>query len=506
MSTFTERIPAPAAADIAVPPRRVRSILRILVMATFVVILNETIMVNAIPRLMQEFAVPAGTAQWLSTAFMLTMAAVIPASGWFLQRVTTRWAFGLALGLFSTGTLLATVAWAFPVLLVARVIQASGTAVMMPLLMTTLLTLVPAESRGRVMGSVTLAMSVAPALGPAVSGLILQFGSWRMIFAVTLPIAAVMALVGLRRLVDIGETRRSGLDGISLVLAGLGFGSLIYGLSQLGAEAHAGGLPAGPMVAAGAVSVCGFVVRQLLLQRRDAALLDLRAFTNRQFTLSLSLMCLAFMALMGSMIILPIFLQSVAHYSILTTGLLMMPGGLAMGLLGPKVGRLFDAYGARVLVISGSVLLVLALAGFSRLSASTPPAWILILHVILSIGLALIFTPVFTGGLSDLPAHLYPHGSAILGTLQQVAAALGTALIVTIMTSRAGGLTAVGVELDLALGAGIRLGFGVAALIGVGVLILAFFLPTRVATTALAAEDVDALPEEIETTAECVPA
>src|SRR3954467_8012879 len=171
-------------------------VLRWLVGATFVVILNETIMINAIPRLMDDFQVDASAAQWLSTAFMLTMGVVIPITGWFLQRVTTRFAFGLAMATFCTGTLLAAAAWTFPVLVVARVIQASGTAVMMPLLMTTLMSVVPEHDRGRVMGNVTLAMSVAPAMGPAGSGLDPEVPPWAWIFGLVLPIAALIGLAG----------------------------------------------------------------------------------------------------------------------------------------------------------------------------------------------------------------------------------------------------------------------------------------------------------------------
>src|SRR5206468_7775567 len=139
-------------------------------------------------------------AQWFSTAFMLAMAALIPITGWFLQRVTNRRAYGLAMGVFLTGTTIAAVAPDFAVLLLGRTVQAGGTAVMMPLLMTTLMTVVPEHDRGRVMGNVTLAISVAPALGPALSGVVLQIGSWRMLFVVMLPIAALVTVFGLRKL------------------------------------------------------------------------------------------------------------------------------------------------------------------------------------------------------------------------------------------------------------------------------------------------------------------
>src|SRR3954453_16329588 len=240
------------------------AVLRWLVLATFIVILNETVMINAIPRLMEQFDVTARSAQWLSTAFMLTMAVVIPVTGWFLQRVTMRQAFAIAMTVFCAGTLLATVAPTFSVLLGARVVQAGGTAVMMPLLMTTLMTVVPEHDRGRVMGNVTLAMSVAPALGPAVSGVILQWLSWRWMFGLVLPVAVVISVVGLRRLTDHGERVDGAVDWPGVVLAALGLGGVVYGLSQLGAT---GGSPLPPYatIALGLAATGLFVRRQLVL-------------------------------------------------------------------------------------------------------------------------------------------------------------------------------------------------------------------------------------------------
>jgi len=203
-------VPATAAADAATG--RTPAVIKWLVAATFTVILNETIMINAIPSLASDFDVSVNAAQWLSTAFLLTMASVIPITGWFLQRVTTRTAFTVAMVTFIAGTALALVAPVFWVLLLARIVQATGTAVMMPLLMTTLMTVVAPADRGRVMGNVTLAMSVAPALGPAVSGVLLQLGSWRLIFATVLPIAVAVAYFALRKLPDIGEPMAGDID------------------------------------------------------------------------------------------------------------------------------------------------------------------------------------------------------------------------------------------------------------------------------------------------------
>jgi len=456
-----------------------RAVLRWLVLATFTVILNETIMLNAIPRLMEEFDVPATDAQWLTSAFMLTMAVVIPITGWFLQRVTTRTAFATAMGIFCTGTLLAACAWAFPVLIVARVIQAAGTAVMMPLLMTTLMTVVPVNERGKTMGNVTLAISVAPALGPTVSGLILQGLSWRWIYLLVLPFALLVSFFALRKLTNVGERVLGSIDWFSVLLAVIGFGSIVYGLSSFGAGAAPVLFGPWVWVAIGAAGMTAFVLRQLQLQRDGVPLLDLRTLQVRLYAVSLTLMAAAFMAMLGLMILLPLYLQDVRGESTLMTGLLLMPGGLAMGVLGPTVGRLFDSYGARVLVIPGAAVIVGVLIGFTQLQTTTPIAAILGLHVLLSLGLAFVFTPVFTVGLGALPPHLYSHGSSLLGTGQQLAAAAGTALVVTIMSSRASTLVDGGATQAAATTGGMRSAFTVAAGISVLILVLAFFIPGK---------------------------
>lgn len=455
---------------------RTPAVIRLLVLATFVVILNETIMINAIPRLMGALHITEQTAQWLSTAFMLTMAAVIPITGWFLQRVSTRRAYATAMGLFLFGTALAVVAPSFEVLLAARIIQASGTAVMMPLLMTTLMQVVPEAERGRVMGNVTLAISVAPAMGPAVSGLILQFGSWRLLFAAVLPIAAVITWRGLKQLKNIGEPQFSTIDWLSVVTAAAGFGGLVYGLSRFeGGDVRV----AVAIVAAGLVAIAVFVIRQLWLQKRGVPLMDLRTLRHRTYTVALILMSVAFMAMLGSMILLPLYLQNVRELSPLQTGLLVMPGGLAMGLLGPTVGRVFDRFGGRVLVIPGAIGITLALAGLTQVTMTMPYWQLLGLHALLMVSLAATFTPVFTLGLGAVPPQLYSHGSSILSTLQQVAAAFGTALVITVMSARADALKSAGAAEVLANLDGMRLAFIIGAVLSLPVVVTAVLLPAR---------------------------
>jgi DHA2 family lincomycin resistance protein-like MFS transporter len=421
-------------------------------------------------------------------------------TGWFLQRVTTRGAFATAMTVFCAGTLLAAVAPTFPVLLAARVVQASGTAVMMPLLMTTLMTVVPAHDRGRVMGNVTLAMSVAPALGPAVSGVVLQFTSWRWMFGIVLPIAMLISVAGLRRLTNLAEPQPGTVDWFSVALSAVGFGGFVYGLSQLGADASSAVSPV-LVILLGAAAIGGFVWRQLVLQRSGVPLLDLRTLRARTYTVSLCLMAMAFMAMLGSMILLPLYLQDVRQLSVLQTGLLVMPGGVAMGLLGPTVGRAFDRFGSRPLVVPGSVGIVVALTMLTRVGLDSSIWLVLAAHVLLMVSLAAVFTPVFTLGLGALPPHLYSHGSSLLGTLQQVAAAVGTALVVTVLSSRSADLARGGADPLHAMVGGMQWAFGVGAVLSLAVVGLALLLPRRpeepAAPGSVVREEDEAVPEPV---------
>ena len=475
-------------------PRDWRTI-AVLLVAAFVVILNETIMNVALPTLMVELDVSANTVQWLSTAFLLTMAVVIPMTGFILQRLTTRNAFITAMTLFSTGTLIAGTALGFPQLLVGRVVQASGTAIMLPLLMTTILGLVPARSRGAVMGTVSIVISVAPAFGPTVSGLILEALSWRFMFLLVLPVALVVLAIGAQRLLDVGEVRLSSIDLPSVILSALGFGGFVYGVSRAGEGPGAWGEPQVLLaLVVGGVSLIVFVVRQLSLLRRDAPLLDLRAFRYPMFALSVGLFMVVMMALFGSMILLPIYLQNVRGFGSLDTGLLLLPGGALMGLAAPFVGRLYDRYGPVPLTTIGATLLTLMLWRLSTITAQTPVPTLLSMHLVLSLGMALLFTPLMTTGLNPLPSRLHSHGSAIMSSLQQVAGAVGTALLVTIMTNRIHSLGDT-VSPALAQAAGLRAAFAFASGLALVGILLTLFLKRVVEEEQTADEPSEAAVE-----------
>lgn len=450
-------------------------VIGLLLGAAFVVILNETTMAVALPSLMEDLAISAQTAQWVSTGFMLAMAIVIPMTGFLLNRFTTRQVFMLAMGLFSLGTLIAGFAPGFSILLVGRLVQGSGTAIMMPLLMTTILQVVPVHRRGQIMGYMSIVIAMAPALGPTISGLILQAASWRWIFFLMLPIALIMLALGAWRLVDVGDRNPQRLDPLSVVLSALGFGGLVFALNKVGDPT---GVPV--LVGSLAVGIVGlalFVVRQLVLQRVGQPFLDLRTFTYHNFSVGIGLLMLSFLALMGIALVYPIYLQDVRGLDAMTTGLLLLPGGLAMGLLGPLIGRLFDRFGARVLVVPAAAVLTLTIFSLTWLTSTHTALWVLLaVHVVMMLSLSFLFTPTFTAALNDLDRKLYSHGSALVGTLQQVGGAAGAALLITVMAQRAAVAEQTGLEPAEALLAGTHATFTLAGCITVGAVILGLLL------------------------------
>ncbi|MFM2280502.1 MAG: hypothetical protein RLZZ444_2733 [Pseudomonadota bacterium] len=454
-------------------------VIGLLLISAFVVILNETIIGVAMPHLMKDLGVTAGQAQWLTTAFMLTMAVVIPITGFLLQRLNTRPVFILAMSLFSLGTLIGAIAPGLTVLILGRIVQACGTAIMMPLLMTTVMTLVPPETRGRTMGNITIVISVAPAIGPTISGFILSMFDWRWMFWLVLPIALAALALGASKIRNVGSPRRAPLDLISVPLAAAGFGILVYGLSTIGEGAVAGeesAYPAWLPIIIGAAFVTLFVLRQLALQKQDRALLDLRTFLSPVFTVATIMMAISMMAMFGVIILLPIYTQNVLHFDALTTGLLLLPGGLLMGLMARFVGAASDRHGPTGLVIAGSILLTLSALALASLGTTTPWYFVLASHLLFMGGLGLLFTPLFSASLGSLPPHLYSHGSAVIGTVQQVGGAAGTALFVSIMTLSSSKIAAAGAEPVTALSGGISTAMLYCTAISVIAIIAAFFV------------------------------
>jgi DHA2 family lincomycin resistance protein-like MFS transporter len=449
-------------------------VIALLMVSAFTVILNETTMTIALPTIMTDLRITETTGQWLTTAFMLTMAVVIPATGYLINRLGTRNAYILAMAVFTAGTVLGAFAPNFGFLVGARVVQAMGTGIMMPLLMTTIMTIVPPQIRGKVMGNITLVIALAPAMGPTMSGVVVDLAGWRAVFAVVAPVAALALIAGIVWIRDVADREHQAIDPLSILLSLLAFGGVVGGVSELGESANGASFvsPYVPL-SVGVIALGVFVWRQISRQRTDSALLDLRTFRSGNFRLAVAIMAISMIAMFGAMILLPLVLQDAMGYTPTLAGLVVLPGGLAMGLLGPVVGRLYDRVGPRPLMVPGLVGVTVAVAVLATISTATPLWLVVAAQLVLMLGLSFTFTPLFSSAMADLEMHLYSHGSATINTVQQVAGAAGIALFVALMTIRATAMTDAGASAEEALTGGARLAFTVGAIVVATAIILA---------------------------------
>ncbi|HLR57544.1 MAG TPA: MDR family MFS transporter [Beutenbergiaceae bacterium] len=443
-------------------------IIAVMVIAAFVMILNETIVSIALPQLATTLEVSTSTIQWLISGFLLTMAVVIPMTGFLLNKFSPRTMFLAAVGSFTVGTLVCAAAPNFAGLLAGRVVQASGTAVMIPLVMTSVMQLIPAERRGAMMGTISIVIGVAPAIGPTTGGAILALLGWRWMFWLVFALAVVLFALGAARLHVPAKKEPSTLPAGSVALSAGGFASLLYGLSTLGQPGAL--VPPWACLLVSAVLLTLFVLRQRTLQQAGTPLLDLRTLTYPRYRTGLLLSLVVFMALLGAgAILLPIYLQGVLGHDPFTAGLALLPGGLTMAAISRPAGTWYDRLGARKLVIPGAMGMAASLWGLALVGGAAPLALVIGIHMALMLSLGLMMTPIMADSLGTLPDPLHSHGSALLATLQQVAGALGSAVFVTVAT-----LMSVNAASGPPDGDGIRAGFAVAGMIALVGVVMSF--------------------------------
>ncbi|WP_406688044.1 DHA2 family efflux MFS transporter permease subunit [Rossellomorea vietnamensis] len=404
----------------------------IMILGAFFTIFNQTTMTVALPTIMDVFSIDASTGQWLTTGYMLVNGVLIPVTGFLMQRYTTRQLFLSAMLIFLVGTVVSALAPNFPVLLTGRLIQAASTGIIMPLLMNVVLKLYPPEKRGTAMGTVGLAIIFAPAIGPTLTGYVLDVFPWQTLFYGMFPFILIIIVCGFIFLRNVSETIESKMDIVSLILSTIGFGALLYGFSEAGSEGW-GSFEVIATLMVGFLAVALFSWRQLVTER---PFLDLRAFKYNMFTLTTLINCVITMVMYADMILLPLYLQNARGFTALEAGFLMLPGALLMGLLSPAVGRLFDRFGAKWLSVIGITIILVTTYTFTDLSDSTSYMHLILMYAGRRIGMALFLMPLQTAGLNQLPSSLHSHGTAISNTARQVAGAIGTSLLVTIMTSR----------------------------------------------------------------------
>ncbi len=394
-----------------------------------IAILNQTLLAPALPSIMKEMQVDAATAQWLTTGFMLVNGIMIPVTAYLLDRFTTRQLFFISMGVFTLGTFIAGISTSFPVILLARILQAAGAGVMMPMGQTIMLWTLPKKYRGVGMGMIGLVMGFAPAVGPVIAGFVIDAFNWHMLFYGITPLAILTIVVAYFYLENLGETSNPKLDIPSVILSTLGFGGLLYSFSSIGSYGF--NLEVMITMAVGAIALFCFIHRQLHM---DEPLLNVRVLSNHKFMVSVVLSMLINAALVVGGILNPIYIQTIRGYSASVSGLIMLPASIVMAVMSPISGRLFDKFGPRVLAIPGLIIVTVFTLPMATMDENTSIFYLAFVYTVRMIGLSLVNMPINTWGINALENRVIAHGTAIANTFRQVAGSLGTAVLITVMS------------------------------------------------------------------------
>lgn len=407
-------------------------IIAALLIGAFVALLNQTLLNVALPSIMDDLKIATTTAQWLTTGFMLVNGVLIPISAFLVEKFTTRQLFITAMSLFSLGTLVCAIGTGFEMIMVGRIIQAVGAGILMPLMNIVFLRIFPIEERGKAMGLMAVAMIFAPAVGPTLSGWVVQNYSWRVLFYIILPLAVLSTLLGMKTMQNVGETTSPKLDKPGIILSTLGFGGLLYGFSDAGTDGW-GSTTVIVCLILGVVSLALFIWRELTA---DTPLLEFRIFRYNMYSLTTLINIIITMALYAGMILLPIYLQTIRGFTPMESGLMLLPGAILMGIMSPITGIIFDKIGAKWLSVIGLLITVVTTWEFSRLTDSTTYTHMIINYTVRMLGMSMLSMPIVTAGLNQLPQRLSSHGTAMSNTLRTVGGALGMALFVSLMTNK----------------------------------------------------------------------
>lgn len=407
--------------------------LTIIILGVFMAILDTSVVNIAIPKMEMELNATVDQIQWVMSGYMLVLGMLIPISGWLTDKFGAKKLFLFALITFTIGSVLCGAAWNLSSIIIFRLLQAVGGALMQPVAMTMIFRMFPPERRGMVMGIFGVSMMVAPAFGPVLSGYIVQYWSWRFIFYINVPFGIVAVILGLVAMHEFPHEVKGKFDLWGFVLTLVGFFSLLYGLNNVPANGW-NSVEVDSFLTVGIVCLILLVIVELKVEN---PMIQLRVLKNYMFTMSLILTGLLSMALFAGIFLLPIYLQDLKGLSAERTGLFMTPAALISGLLMPVSGRLFDRIGPRPLAITGLLIVMFTTYGFTGLGMDTSSAHIQWLYILRSAGMALAMMPIMTAGMNTVPFELTSQGTAVNNTIRMVSASLGTAVLTTYMTTQA---------------------------------------------------------------------
>jgi EmrB/QacA subfamily drug resistance transporter len=402
------------------------------IIGMIMVILDSTVVNVAIPGLQADFKSPLTTIQWTITGYTLALSAVIPLAGWMSDRFGAKRIFILSIAFFTIGSVLCAFAQTAEQLIIYRIIQGIGGGMVSPIGMAMVFRLAPANKMGSVMGMLGIPMLLAPALGPVLSGWLVEYVTWQWIFLINLPIGIVAVIVGIKKLPkDLINKKVPSLDIWGMLLAPIAFASLAYGVTK-GGESWTS-IATLVSLSVGAVALIIFIIVEL---RHKQPLLELRAFGSSDFTRGVLISWITMIALFGSILLVPIYLQQIMGYGALKTGLILLPQALASALMMPIGGKLFDKFGARPVSIVGMIIITVSLYMLTQLSLETSLSTIIISIVLMGIGMGLSMMAINTHVLQSVPQKLVTRVTPLTTAAQQVVLSFAVAGLTGYLTSR----------------------------------------------------------------------
>lgn len=457
----------------------------VLLAGTFIAVLNATLLTPALPTIMGDLGVPQTTVQWLTSGYALTEAVVIPLAAYLMGRLSTRKLYIGGITLFALGSVLAAVSPSFPFLLAGRIMQAAATGAVMPMVMSTILLVFPREKRGSAMGIIGLLIGFAPAIGPSLSGLLIDSVGWRAIFVIVAALAFLIVAVASFTLENNANFKQTRFDGISVVLSTCGLLSLLYGLSTFSsAENH---LVTAGLVCAGLLLMFAYTRRQLKL---DEPMLRVGILGVWQYRTVTIVVMIFQAALIGMETIMPLYIQGTLGMSATISGVALLPGAVIGAITGFFAGRIFDRHGVRKPVLVGGIAIVVAAAGLTQLQIASPIWLVTLIYSVLAIGMQFTMTPLNTWGVNSLPNSAIAHAQSTSNTLNQVAGSFGTALLVSISAAVAS-ITA-NVDATAQTFSGYHASFcTTSSLVCVAVLVIVFFVRDKKQSATQGASNVE---------------
>jgi len=398
-----------------------------IIVGLFMVILDGTAVNVAIPKLQADFGSSLSLVQWTVTGYALAQAAVIPLAGWLSDRFGAKRIFLISVALFTIGSVLCALANSAEMLILFRVLQGLGGGVVMPISMAFVYRIAPPDKVGAVMGMMGIPILLAPALGPVLAGWLVDYVSWNWIFLINLPIGVIAVILGIRTLPNIERQSVASLDLLGIILAPLAFAALSYGVTEGASSWSSTKTLVGIIV--GAAALILFVIVELT---RKSPLLELRVFRSSNFTRGILVQWVSQFALFGTFFLVPLFLQQAHGYSAFKTGLIMLPQAIASGVFMPIGGKLSDRFGARPLVLSGMVFVVIAAILLSNISANDGYVMVMLPLVLLGAGMGLFMMPLNTHLIQSAPQNLVGRVTSLTNAAQQVVSSLAIATLTTI--------------------------------------------------------------------------